>query len=321
MTYAAAVTDVDWFTFLRALRADEVNFWTPVPWGRTKLEKGDFFHFVLKGSLPRKVGGRARFIDYSELRVSEAWRAFGTRNGIASKAALGRTLRAMDAGKAITDADPVIGCIRLNRAEFWPDGNLLTTEESGFAFPRQVARLKYYPGEPSARPEVAAPRRAKAKAPPAAAAGRAERSLPVRIQAPDTPTIIYSDHRGEQGAIRAALLGSQATATCDVCGRLLPTDLLVVAHIKPRARCSDSERHDWQNNVMRACILGCDELFRRHFIAVRDGWVVEGSRKATTAALEQAVRWLTGKPYAAWNEDSSPYFFWHARSEAPEGTE
>ena len=48
--------------------------------------------------------------------------------------------------------------------------------------------------------------------------------------------------RAEQAALRAHLLGAASAAACGLCGRVVPAELLVAGHIKPRALSSDDER-------------------------------------------------------------------------------
>lgn len=76
--------------------------------------------------------------------------------------------------------------------------------------------------------------------------------------------------RQEQSFLRATLLGGRASAPCDVCGRLLPSSLLVAAHIVPRSLLTEPERYDFNANAMLACLLGCDALFERGLLIVDD---------------------------------------------------
>ena len=45
----------------------------------------------------------------------------------------------------------------------------------------------------------------------------------------------------------------------------LPTNLLVAAHIKPRSKCSTSERKN-PNVVMPLCKIGCDDFFEKGYL-------------------------------------------------------
>jgi len=76
--------------------------------------------------------------------------------------------------------------------------------------------------------------------------------------------------RAEQGLLRKHVLGGKNHGVCVICGAKLPVELLVAAHIKPRAKCSNAEKRDWAN-VVPMCLLGCDALFERGRVAVVGG--------------------------------------------------
>jgi len=68
--------------------------------------------------------------------------------------------------------------------------------------------------------------------------------------------------RKEQGILRAILFRDAHEAECAICQKTLPTDLMVAAHIKPRSKCSVSERKN-PNVVMPICKVGCDDFFEK----------------------------------------------------------
>ncbi len=118
--------------------------------------------------------------------------------------------------------------------------------------------------------------------------------------------------RREQGLLRRFLFGGTNEATCAICGRTLPVGLLVAAHIKPRSRCTDSEKRRLRDNVMGACALGCDALFERGLLYVEDGVVRASLDDETTPALRRMLGQLKGRKCEAWSDGSSKYFAWHA---------
>ncbi len=61
--------------------------------------------------------------------------------------------------------------------------------------------------------------------------------------------------RKEQALLRKHLLGGSDDGRCFLCGEKLPVELLVTAHIKARAKCSEKERRDCAN-IVPMCILG-----------------------------------------------------------------
>jgi hypothetical protein len=118
--------------------------------------------------------------------------------------------------------------------------------------------------------------------------------------------------RAEQPLLRKWMMKGRDSLLCAICGRELPVDLLVAAHIKRRSECSEVERRDFSSNLMPACKLGCDDLFERGYIVVgANGKVSEGFRKATTAAVQNTVTYLRGKTCSHWTPASEPYFAWH----------
>ena len=117
--------------------------------------------------------------------------------------------------------------------------------------------------------------------------------------------------RLEQGILRNLLLKKGHFAECDICGERLPTDLLVAAHIKRRANCTDSERRAYKSNLMEACVFGCDGLFERGYLVVDKGRVARGPRKAPSPAVERKISALRGRPCARWNAQSKKFFTWH----------
>jgi hypothetical protein len=116
--------------------------------------------------------------------------------------------------------------------------------------------------------------------------------------------------RKEQARVRRLLLGSKNVAACAFCQQSFPVDLLVAAHIKRRADCSQIEKKDFKNNVILLCKFGCDDLFERGYIVVKRGKVDFG-RPASTPAVATKVSFMRGKPVRCWGDDSAHYFAAH----------
>ena len=76
-----AVTDNDWFDYLRArpgLR--EINFWKPTPQSFKAIDEGGIFAFKLKA--PRsKIAGYGVLTTSADAQINLAWDAFGEGNG------------------------------------------------------------------------------------------------------------------------------------------------------------------------------------------------------------------------------------------------
>lgn len=120
--------------------------------------------------------------------------------------------------------------------------------------------------------------------------------------------------RREQGFLRAMLFGSSPTGTCALCGRAFPIDLLVAAHIKRRADCTEEERRDFRNNVVPMCRLGCDELFERRYVTVIDRSVRVGPRRTDVPAVVEYLARIVNRPFASWTRERDAYFRWHAHA-------
>lgn len=116
-------------------------------------------------------------------------------------------------------------------------------------------------------------------------------------------------YRVEQDALRHVLIGDDPTGRCALCGRVLPVGLLVAAHVKPRAECSDDERRDLRNVAMLACHLGCDRLYELGYVSVDpDGSLVTAD---ADGALADQLAPLAGRACGAHHERSAGYFAWH----------
>jgi hypothetical protein len=145
-----------------------------------------------------------------------------------------------------------------------------------------------------------------------------ERMAPVRrallsfVETDQLESETVAKSRKEQAFLRAYLLKGQMTGCCVLCGRLLPSELLVAAHIKPRSRCTRDEKLDFDNVATLMCTLGCDGLFEKGFIYVSDGKVREGVRPLPTESLKVAVNVLVGRSVPHWPSGST-YYSWHAK--------
>jgi putative restriction endonuclease len=114
------VTDKNWFDFLSAAAPDEVNFWAPS--GRTNfraLRPGELFLFKLHSPLNYIVGGGV-FSHASNLPLSLAWDAFGTKNGVHSLEEMRRRIARYRTETPSYGVDPTIGCRILTSPFFWP---------------------------------------------------------------------------------------------------------------------------------------------------------------------------------------------------------
>jgi hypothetical protein len=120
--------------------------------------------------------------------------------------------------------------------------------------------------------------------------------------------------RKEQAFLRKHLFQGRDHGTCFVCGQELPVELLVTAHIKRRADCSDEERRDLRN-IVAMCLLGCDALFERGYLAVVDGKLdVRPHLAANCSGLSAILGRLRGRQISV-EAERRKYFDYHAKRE------
>jgi putative restriction endonuclease len=125
-----AVTDGDWFDFLRARpHLPEVNFWAPSGANFKALEEGELFLFKLHAPRNVIVGGGV-FFRADTLPCSLAWEAFGEANGAASltdmRARVAKYRRADRADRS----DFHVGCRILTQPFFWPEERWISVPAS-----------------------------------------------------------------------------------------------------------------------------------------------------------------------------------------------
>jgi putative restriction endonuclease len=118
-----AVTDQSWFDHLSASAPhDEVNFWAPS--GRNEfraLDAGELF--LLKLHAPNNfIAGGGIFSHASNVPLSLAWEAFGTKNGIADLQEMRLRIDRYRHNRETLGQrqDPVVGCRMLTQPFFWP---------------------------------------------------------------------------------------------------------------------------------------------------------------------------------------------------------
>lgn len=97
---------------------------------------------------------------------------------------------------------------------------------------------------------------------------------------------------------------------CSLCGRNLPEQLLIAAHIKPRSECSEDERMDIRNVSMLACLFGCDALFEFGYVVVGEAGVIEPG-KPGPGQIGDRIEDLVGRRCLAHDDRSGRYFAWH----------
>ena len=85
----------------------------------------------------------------------------------------------------------------------------------------------------------------------------------------------------------------------------------MAAHIKKRSHCTKEERLDYQNIVMPMCKFGCDDLYERGIIGIKDGQIVAFESDITTPVVEAKLKGLVGQVCSYWGKAGAVYFNWH----------
>lgn len=120
-TGAIAITDYDWYNFLRRQQTwEEVNFWKPTTTQAFRAPQFSPFLFKLKAP-HNAIAGYGYFARYSELPEWLAWECFGIANGCDSLQAMHARLEKIRAKiKAAPQPGlPQIGCIVIVSATFF----------------------------------------------------------------------------------------------------------------------------------------------------------------------------------------------------------
>lgn len=123
-----AVTDHDWFQFLRQQpQLDEINFWRPSD-TRTpqQLKPGTIVLFKLKKRFGDWIVGWATFERHDVLPAWLAWDAFEHRNGAGNFVEMRQRIESLRPGKidaATLSGDYPIGCLMLSQPVFLADAD------------------------------------------------------------------------------------------------------------------------------------------------------------------------------------------------------
>jgi 5-methylcytosine-specific restriction endonuclease McrA len=121
--------------------------------------------------------------------------------------------------------------------------------------------------------------------------------------------------RIEQPQLRRRLLDRSDAPNCGLCGRTVPADYLVAAHIKPRAKCSPRERRD-PNVAMLACLFGCDAAFERGHLRVDSQGQI--SLHSPSSTIDQHFAHLSGTTAPVFSKLNRKYFEAHRRQHSAE---
>lgn len=118
--------------------------------------------------------------------------------------------------------------------------------------------------------------------------------------------------RKEEGFLRKHLFSGKAMDACGICGREIPTQFLIAAHIKVWEECTTEDRLDYENIVMPMCKLGCEELYRRNYLTVIDERVQVTTAKVDSKDLRAYLTKVKNR-VCTWWRGSEKYFDWHTQ--------
>ena len=131
-----------------------------------------------------------------------------------------------------------------------------------------------------------------------------------RFEVPeDTDRLVITRARKEQGRLRDYLLDKRTEAPCDLCGRLLPKDFLVAAHIAPRHALDHEERMQFDRIAMIACLLGCDQLFELGYLNVDEHGMI--CARNVEGELSRILEGLAGRRCTAHSKSTAAAFAVH----------
>lgn len=119
-----------------------------------------------------------------------------------------------------------------------------------------------------------------------------------------------SEHkwRREQGILQDWLFAGKTQETCAICGNKYSVHALVAAHKKKRSKCNTAERLD-PNIVMPLCLFGCDYLYEKRLVYIKDGLVREGNLSEHEDEEKKVVENLIDKKIdERWLEGPASYF-------------
>jgi len=234
-----AVTDYDWFEFLRAQGSlDEVNFWRPSD-KRTprQLVPGTPVLFKLKKRFGGLVVGFGIFARHDVIPAWLAWQSFGPKNGAATfKLMRDRIERLRRDASAVRDSsgDYEIGCLMLSQPVFFERDEWIRPP---VGFPENTVQGKAYDFSAGEGARVWDEVRFRGAARERAA------DLPDPAPRYGEPTLVRP--RLGQGTFRLAVTQAYGRACAITAEHSLP--VLEAAHIKPY---SESGAHEIPNGLL-----------------------------------------------------------------------
>ena len=115
--------------------------------------------------------------------------------------------------------------------------------------------------------------------------------------------------RLEQNILREWLFGGKTTENCAICSEEFSITSLIAAHKKRRSECSENERTN-PHIVMPLCLFGCDSMYERKYLRIRDGIVETDTLPENLTEREVSyIESVNGNSVdQKWIEGNSTYF-------------
>jgi putative restriction endonuclease len=297
MKLYVGITDGDWFKFLRARNADEMNFWRPHGANNFgAISPGELFLFKSRYPENRIVGG-AYFVRHTTLPLDLAWEVFKEANGAESLDAFRRKISSI---RGDNERNPIIGCTVLTQPFYLNEAEYLPAPAD---WGRSIVMGKSYDASHGEGAKLWENARL-------AMAGDSLRDQPF----PEQPNRygnpqLFAPRLG-QGGFRVVVMESYQRR-CAVTGeKTLP--VLEAAHIRPYA---DEGPHSISNGVFLRSDL--HTLFDRGYITITNDYRVAVSRRIRDEfsngreyyALEGKQLQVT--PQSAADRPSKEFLEWH----------
>src|ERR1035437_3857587 len=141
MEYYIGNTDLQWFSFLRRINPEDINFWQPS--GLTHFRAiGYGSPFLLKLKSPiNKVAGIGIFTSQSILPINFAWEVFKERNGTEDLRSFYSKITSYRDINNPVEINPNIGCIVLTNPIFFNENDWISIPED---WSRNIVQGKTY---------------------------------------------------------------------------------------------------------------------------------------------------------------------------------
>jgi len=300
MKLYVGVTDSDWFRFLRARGAEEMNFWRPrstTNFGA--INPGELFLFKTHYPENRLVGG-AYFVRHTTLPLDLAWEVFKEANGVESLDAFRKKISSI---RGDNERNPTIGCTVLTQPFYFANEEFLPAPSD---WGRSIVMGKSYDALSGEGAKIWENVKS-------ALLGHTLRDIPIPEQQNryGNPQIFMP--RLGQGGFRIVVMEGYQRR-CAVTGeRTLP--VLEAAHIRPY---SDDGPHAISNGVFLRSDL--HTLFDRGYITISNDYHVLVSRRIRDEFSNGREYYaLDGKelkvtPQSSADRPSSEYLEWHQKN-------